>query len=463
VTQAVLGGGLYFRPGEGDQYARVFRVKNKAYDTALRLRERGRRLALPPRWAEAAGRLPEGHPWAGGVVLPRAVRPPGIQIVDKRTLPSTRLDIKQRVDYVLRSYQRDAIAAAIRSETALLVAPTGSGKTTIGAGLIAELRTRTLILVHTKDLAAQWADRLSTEERPPPAPRPQLAGDFTIGMVGDGQDDRTADIVIATVQTLTKWGWSELYDFGKGFGLTLLDEAHHAPAETFGAVLGALPSKYRCGLTATPERDDGLTDILLWHFGKPAWTVSLRALADAGQVLLPDIEWLKYEGAPPDYEGVPEWADLIDTICGDADRNEAITLRVRIEAMSKRKTLVLTSRVEHAEALAEQLRAAGLRARAIHGKAKDREETITLARAGELDVVVGTSVADEGLDIPCLDTLLLASPSRSLGKLAQRVGRILRPLPGKEKPRVIDVVDVKHGVCVAQGRARHRFYEKTYG
>jgi superfamily II DNA or RNA helicase len=452
VTQAVLGGGLYFRPGEGEQYARAFRVHNKAYDMALRLRERGRRLALPDKWVYASGELPEGHPWAKGVILPRAVRPPGLSIIDRRTMPSTRLDIRQRSTYVLRPYQKDAIAAAVKNETALLVAPTGSGKTTIGCGLIADRKTRTLILVHAKDLAQQWADRIAA----------QLEGEFTVGHIGDGQDERTADIVIATIQTLVKWGWTELYDFGKGFGLTILDEAHHAPAETFGHVLSALPSKYRCGLTATPEREDGLSEFLYWHFGKPAWTVSLRALADAGQVMLPDVEWLKYEGAPPTYDGVPEWADLIDTLCGDADRNEALALRIRIEVLSGRQVLVLTSRVEHADTFAEQLRGVGLVAESIHGKSKKRDEIIERARRRETQVLVGTSVADEGLDIPTLETLVLACPSRSLGKLAQRVGRVLRPAAGKQKPRVIDVLDVRHGVCCAQAGQRRRFYERTY-
>lgn len=452
MVTAVMGGGLYFRPGDGEDYARLFRVKNRAYDTALRLRERGKRVPLPSRWVEAASRLPDDHAWAGGVILPRMVRPAGLRLVDRRAIPDRAIDVAQRSTYVLRTYQAAAVESAIKNETALLVAPTGSGKTTIGVSIISRVKTRALVLVHTHDLARQWVERMAE----------QLEGGFTVGVVGDGSDERDADVVVATVQTLTRWSWNELYEFGKGFGLTLLDEAHHAPAETFGFVLSALPSRYRVGLTATPERDDGLTELLHWHFGKPAWSVSLRELADSGDVLLPEFEWLTYRGPEPDYEGVPDWADLVDSLCSDEGRNEALLLVVRLEVLSGRQVLVLTGRVEHAEEFASRLCEAGLTAEPLHGKSKNRGDIIERARRRETQVLVGTSVADEGLDIKTLETLVLACPTRSLGRLAQRIGRIMRPAPGKRKPKVIDVLDERHGVLCAQAAQRRRFFERTY-
>lgn len=118
---------------------------------------------------------------------------------------------------------------------------------------------------------------------------------------------------------------------------------------------------------------------------------------------------------------------------------------------------MLTSRVEHAEAMAAAVRQAGLRAMAVTGQTKERDAAIEAVRTGSVDVLVATQLADEGLDIPALDTVHLAAPSRAAARVEQRVGRIMRPHPGKAQPVVFDYVD-DDSLMISQWRSRCRVY-----
>jgi superfamily II DNA or RNA helicase len=453
VTQAVVGGGLYFRPADGAPYAHVYRCENRAYKRALQLREQGKRVNLPPRWIEAASLLPEGHAWAGGLVLPRMVRPPGVVLVDRRAMPEGRIDVDLADTFRLKDYQQEAINVGVKNETALLQAPCGSGKTSMGVGLIARLKVRTVVLADQIDLLVQWKERCAA----------QLKGAYTVGMVGDGVDERDADVVFASIQTLANWTWVERYEWAKGFGLLLVDECHGSAAATDMGVLATMPQKYRIGLTATPNRDDGLSDMVFWNFGKPAWKITVRELAERGEVLLPDITPMITDWEPSDPK--MDWVHVVTELCEDDDRNALLVLQARLDVAAGGMVLMLSDRVPHCERLAEMCRAAGLRAEALTGQVKrkgkglTRNDIMELARARGLDVLTGTTVADQGLDIPPISTVMLCTPTRALSRVQQRIGRAMRLSPGKTHCRVIDVQD-KYGPMQAQSAHRQRFYRR---
>ena len=136
-------------------------------------------------------------------------------------------------------------------------------------------------------------------------------------------------------------------------------------------------------------------------------------------------------------------------------RNRLICELVRDAVNEGRTVLLLAGLVDHVECLAREL---GDMARALHGRMakKARDRALSDVREGRASVLIGTQIADEGLDLPALDTLVLAAPSRSPGRTEQRVGRILRNCEGKRQAVVFDLVD-EHPVLY--GQARNRFFE----
>lgn len=414
------------------------RMPNPAYDVAVALRDRGRRIwPMPDRFVYGSARLPDGS-----LAVPRRFDfTLASGAVDRTTLPPA--DVLP-LQVSLRDYQAPAVAAFLDSDATdfLLVAPCGSGKTTIGCAVSASLPTPCLILVHTLDLAHQWQDRL----------REQVGVPATL--IGGGKAQDPARFTVATIQTLARWTWEERQALGSQFGLVVCDEIHHAPAETWGQVLLSLPCRYRLGLTATPERQDGLHPLLYWHLGRPAYTIAAAALQDCGAVLRAEYRTVRTGVVPPD--GL-EFGEVVTFLTEHPGRNDLLHRTLTDLVAAGRQVLLLTDRVDHATGTAARLQAASVAAAAMTSGTPKRERTSRLldAREGRLRVLCATSLADEGLDVPSLDALVLASPSRIVPRLVQRLGRILRPAPGKRTPIILDLVDAS-GPLFGMARKRHR-------
>ena len=127
----------------------------------------------------------------------------------------------------------------------------------------------------------------------------------------------------------------------------------------------------------------------------------------------------------------------------DEGRNALILGEAEKLLFEGRRVLILARRVEHCRALAADLEAVGWPVRALVGPDSPRvraEILSELAQAGGR-AVVATTVADEGLDVPEIDAVILAAPSRNPGAVQQRIGRACRPMPGKQRPIVVDVCD----------------------
>ena len=442
----VLSGGWYVPPGRPEiaVLRRSVEMPNPAAAKHSRLVESGRVSPYAYKPAATVGAwqpFPGDHPWVGGTILPRGIDTPG-EYEDRRT-DGEPIEAGLRVE--LRPYQRRAVDALLCERQGLVVAPCGAGKTTIGVGALVEVGRTALVLVHTLDLARQWRDRLAEQ-----------AG-VEAGLVGDSVDERAAPVVVATVQTLARWPWTALQLWGRRFGLTVLDEAHHAPAETFCSVLGALPSRWRLGLTATPDRDDGLGPMLGWCFGRRLSEVRLADLALSGDVLLPELRVVRTGWKPEDED--ESWAALMGALTKDQDRNALIVEEVLDLAMEGRVVLVLSERVAHCRVLAAALTASGVAAEPLVGvlTAKRRADLLARVRAGTLRVLVGTTVADEGLDLPNLDAVVMATGTRALSRVQQRIGRSMRPAPGKARPVVVDLVDA-WGPLLGQAARRRSLY-----
>ncbi|WP_428262467.1 DEAD/DEAH box helicase [Haliangium sp.] len=396
---------------------------------------------------------------AGWVHIPRGavtllrehVRAAGgrLDFDDRRRVHRSELGIRHEV--CLRPYQRTAVSAMQRHVQGTILSPCGSGKTQVGVAAIAAIDQPALVLVHTHDLAAQWRERIA----------------LLLGRVAGFVAGRTANvqpITVAMVQTLARMDPSTLAELGARFGCVVVDEAHHSPSSTFRSVLAHLPGKYRFGLTATPEREDGLTPLLELCIGPTLFEIEQDELVRLGYLERPEVRFLRSQFTF-DYAGPEDHHALMDALVTDPGRNRLIVEQAAADACGGHTVLVLTGRVAHCQHLAERLQSAGVEAGCLTGEVakSERRRLLDAFRQGALPVLVASTVADEGLDVPRLDRIVLAYPGRAKGRVTQRVGRLMRPHPGKDRPVLYDVVDPFVPPLLRQWQARRRLYRELAG
>ena len=443
--RCVVGGGKFLPPGSPyiEELRKKFRCPNPAYKQAMALRQNGKYIQVPDENVYACQMIPIRHPWGTGLMVPRGIslrsQYPDLQVTNRISYPGL-TDPEHSPLYIrhglsLRPYQQEAVDAIEKHGQGLVIAPCGAGKTFIGLASMTRFNTKTIVLVHTHDLAEQWKDRLEAQLVTREGKKPHVT------LYGGGKRDDSGQIVIAMFQSVIKERWEELHEWGKQFGMCIVDEAHHVPATTFSQVMMSMPAKIRIGLTATPDRPDGLSDILYWHFGKALYRITTQKLIEEGRVLAPDVHFTRTRWSPP---GKMDWAKLVSNMCNDETRNRQILEMVQeFVTQEHRQVLVLSDRVQHCIDMAEQTANRGVSAAALVGKMskKQRAEVLSAADRREVKAIFATTVADEGLDLPGLDTVILTTPTKALGRIQQRIGRIMRTAPNKKKPIVIDLVD----------------------
>lgn len=344
-----------------------------------------------------------------------------------------------------------------------VVLPCGGGKTLLGARAITRSGQSGIVLVHTVDLLEQWSQTIA-----------RVTGrEARVVRNGKGLGPLYPwQTAVAMVQGLRKAG-ADAAPLLRSAGVILCDEAHHLPAETFYDVVSHCPARYRWWLSATPEREDGLGFVLPWVMGPVLLRRTPEELAADGYLVLPRVVPVRTGWSPDPYAhysghesgGEPrlDWPATSRGIAEDEARNALICRVAAAAARGGRATLVLVQLVEHAERIASQLASQGVRAVPVTGDVAKghRRKRLEDLRSGRAEVVVATSLADEGLDIPRLSCVVLAAPQRTRGRSQQRIGRLTRPHGDKTAGLAIDLVD--GGPMAAQWRRRARAYEDAVG
>ena len=337
----------------------------------------------------------------------------------------------------LRPYQHEALAAIDRAggrgiRRALLVLPTGCGKTIIFAEHIRRRGGRALVLVHRDELARQADAKIRL-----------VTANASIGIVKAERNELHCPVTIASVQTVSRP--ARLAQLG-GFDLIVIDEAHHAVAESYRTILEALRAfetdgPLVLGVTATADRADGrgLADI----FEAIVFEVGMLEMIEQGY--LANLRALQIRLAA-DF-------DQLHTRAGDFIESEAEELLFAAHAPEHavtayqehapgRKALVFTSGVDLAHAMAAAFSDAGIAAAAVDGTMPLHERRDVLARfeRGDIRVVCNCAVLTEGYDEPDIDCILIARPTKSRPLYQQMVGRGTRPWPGKDHCQILDCV-----------------------
>jgi len=366
----------------------------------------------------------------------------------RRILPEVDLTFRG----ALKPFQESAVNIMLSKDFGTLNAPTGSGKTVMALHIAAARRQPTLVIVHTRDLANQWVERIHSFSG---IPRED------IGMIGGGQKRTGRQITVALVQSLYKCA----PETARHIGHLVVDECHRAPSRTFTEAVTAFDSKFMLGLSATPWRRDRLSQLIFWHLGDVHHEISKAHLVADGHIL--DVEIVvRHTDFKPYYDPVNEYSKMLSELTNNDDRNRLIAADVAREAEQDRTNgricLLLSDRKKHCETLHAILRHKHhLDAHLITGdlNAVQRQEVIQELKQGNVRILIATGqLIGEGFDHPGLSTLFLATPVRFSGRVLQYLGRVLRPSAGVERARVYDYVDIHVPALVSAAKARQRVY-----
>lgn len=361
------------------------------------------------------------RPTKNGICVPRFYGTSvfGVPTHDKRPEPQR---ISTRFTGTLRdaTHQNAALAAALDAGHGVLSLPCGYGKTTVSLAIACKLGYRTMIVVHKQFLADQWRERIQ-----------QFCPGATVGVVQQDRKEVTCDFVIAMLQSLALKEYT-FSDF-ESIGTLIVDEAHHICAKVFSQSLFKLCPKHIFGLSATPERKDGLTKVLHWFMGPTFFAVE-RKNQEQVEVFPVIFDSPQYRNPPPSMRnGKISMPNMITQVVEDRDRNTMLVDLVKKASGGTRQLLVLSDRRLHCERLHQCFpKTSGL----YMGGMKESE----LKASSEKKIIFATfSQAHEGLDIPTLDTVILASPKSDI---TQSIGRIMRETAGKKNnPHIYDVHD----------------------
>ena len=335
----------------------------------------------------------------------------------------------------------------------VFVAPPGAGKTVVASYLVAERHCNTLILVHRQPLVDQWRAQLALFLGLDPR---------EMGQFGAGQRSANGRLDIAMIQSLARRG--TINDLVAQYGQVIVDECHHVPAASFERVIAEVKARFVVGLTATPQRRDGLHPIIEMQLGPTRFAIDARSQAGRrpfSRCLIVRDTTFRF-GAQ---EAPPRIQEIYAALATDESRNQLILDDVISALEEGRSPLLLTERRDHLELFAARLKPFARHLVVLHGGSSAKERRLARERLqaippNEERLVLATGrYIGEGFDDARLDTLFLALPVSWKGTLVQYSGRLHRLHPGKSDVRVVDYVDRKVPMLLRMFKKRLRGYQ----
>lgn len=333
----------------------------------------------------------------------------------------------------LREYQQEALnnlqAMREHKETiALLYQATGTGKTVTAVMDAKRLGGRTLFVAHTMELVNQAYNTFKS-----------LWSETTVDKFADSVKDTDCNVICGSIQSIAL----NLDSFNDSdFDYVIIDEAHHATAETYQKVLAYFKPKFILGLTATPERAD--EESILNIFKNTAHKLDIQTAVEIGALvnvrcirIHTNIDMTKVRFNSVQYN----IRDLDVKICV-TERNKLL-VDTWLNYVKNKRTVVFCASVKHAEEIARLFRDSGVNAVAVSGSMKTSERNELLAKfaSGEVKVLCACDLLNEGWDCPQTEVLFMARPTMSKVLYTQQLGRGMRLSDGKDFLMVFDFVD----------------------
>ena len=379
--------------------------------------------------------------------------------VNSSILPETNLSQeyqdKNKVKLKLREYQEEALKEFLdNAGRGIIVLPTAAGKTVIGLKAIEILKQKAVIIVPTKNLLYQWIEHLK---------KYTSLSRNQIGQLGD-QVREIKEITVTTYDSARL----NINELRKHFNLIILDEAHHAGAKETLKVLEGMPSSYRLGLTATPDRSDKGEEFLYDLIGKPIKVAKVSDLAENGyiskyqlktiKVPLDKEERIQYDKYMQIYRGYLKKRNIQIRTPEDYEKylvfrvNQDYEAKEALDAHRRARNLVFSSqaKLEKIEEMLVQHKndqviifsefndmVYGISRRHLipaithETKTAEREDILYKFSKGEYTKIVTGKVLDEGWDCGNVNVGIIVSGTGQARQFIQRLGRILRPKEGE--------------------------------
>jgi len=332
-------------------------------------------------------------------------------------------------DIHLRAHQYPAVEAASRKDIGVIVAPPGSGKTVVGLKIIADKQQPALIIVHRKQLAEQWMERIQGFLG--------LAKN-EIGQIGQGKYKTGMKVMVATIQSLAKaLEKPESTGLKNAFGTILVDECHHVPAETFRDTIDKLHTFYLYGLTATPFRKYNDSKLIFLYLGDILTEITPQEIGihRTAKVIVRETEL-----DVPFNVKTDKFETLSKVLVHDSARNRLILNDIKRELDAGRKAVIITERKEHIEALHQYLKQS-FEIVTLTGEDSESARTAKwkILNEGNYQALLTTGqFFGEGTDLSNATCLFLVYPFSFEGKLIQYIGRVQR---GELAPVIYDYHD----------------------
>ena len=359
------------------------------------------------------------------------------------------LDINLHFDLQLKPEQQipaeETMKAYRERGGGILSLPCGFGKTILALYFIGQLKKKTLVIVHKEFLMNQWIERIRF-----------ALPDAKVGIIqADKCQIDNCDIILGMLQTLSMKEF-ELNTFDD-IGHVIIDECHCIPSRVFSRALLKINSKYMLGLSATPNRKDGLTKVLKYYIGNLIYSVksSDRNVVKVERFCF-ESEYEEYNREVTSYRGQVLMPTMINNICGYYRRTQCFMKRIHelITENEERQILILSDRKQHLEDMYKIGEELGIPSIGYYiGGMKEKK----LKESERCRLLLGTyPMASTGLDIPTLNCMVLASPRSDI---IQSIGRIDRKKHENIQPIIIDCVD-QFSLFESQARKRFDIYRK---
>jgi superfamily II DNA or RNA helicase len=361
----------------------------------------------------------------------------------------------------LREYQLNSVEDLSIFNNGIYKSPTGSGKTLVMLDLIRQCEQPTIIMCEKTDIAEQWVNTAIS------------LGFHNVGYFGNEYRD-VDDLTISLRQSI--WSAELSQDWFNQWGMVVLDECHHASAETMFELLQRFPARYRFGCSATPDSDPDLFPIARAVIGPVVAETNLEEIGD--HLVNPSVKVVKTDFEFPYRPTVRaekkiirnNYNDMISMLQEDNSRNSLICKFLADESFKGHKCLVVSDRIDHLETLHWKWHKINNTNDEIgHSVLTGENSNMANEIREEIEnyndgFILFSTLAKEGTDIPILDRLFLVYPGRKIRGFEQSIGRIMRPHSKKNDAIVYDFRDYKVPILNSQyrNRAQNIYNKKGY-
>jgi len=401
-------------------------------------------------------------------------------VINLKIKPFTNLQFHEisLKNFEMRDYQISSIKSWISdinvTGNGIIKAPTGSGKSVIAILSVLQMlknkpNSKIVYAVNSTTLLKQFQSFAKREDLP-----------FVLvsGEIDELQKGQKSDFIALSIayyySQKKKNKHEKLKELINNADLIIIDEAHHTPATTIKSLLLDSPNSLRLGLSATPLREDGRELEILGLLGKISYSIEYQELVQK-RYLVP-LEYIQF--TPKISEKIYNKLMALREFYADQPFSKLYSAELRlfensqytnqqilqkIKELNKYPALVIVRRISIAQKLSELLNQNGITADWVSSKTnlEERMKKIEALKNGKLQVLISTSLADEGLDIPNLAMVVLLSQGKSRIKLVQRIGRVMRPWKLKEKGYILDIV-YNSDIFLRQAGKRIKFVSQEY-